>query len=275
MIDPSVLTQLLKNIGFSEKEATVYLTLLELNEALPAGIARKTGLKRPTTYLVLEELQKRGIVSSVKKSGVLYYQASKPEVFLEKERQRMGNVNKTLETLSTALPELQSLHQQYAATPQMSVYYGKEGLIQIMEDSLEAKTELLCWVNSDMALHSILSDYYPTYIRKKVKNKLWLRGIFGYDKTALLFKKNGKKELREVYLVPKDKFYFDNEINIYDDKISIISHEDEMGVIIQNEHIANTQRAIFNLAFEHAKELEMQILTKDDIDYLSSSLSKK
>lgn len=244
MIDPVSLTQLLKNLGFSEKEATVYLTLLELNEALPAAIARKSGLKRPTTYLALETLQARGVVSSIKKSGVLYYQASKPELFLEKERRHVAAMDQTLNTLATALPELQSLHQQYAVTPQMSVYYGKEGLIQVMEDSLTSKTELLCWVNSDMALHSVLKEYYPTYIKKKVKNKLWLRGIFGYDKTALLFKKNGKKELREVYLVPKDKFYFDNEINIYDDKVSIISHEDQTGVIIQNKQVSSFKMSI-------------------------------
>ncbi len=268
MIDPSVLTQLLKNIGFSEKEATVYLTLLELNEALPAGIARKTGLKRPTTYLVLEELQKRGIVSSVKKSGILYYQASKPEVFLEKERQRITSMNKTLETLTTALPELQALHQQYAATPQMSVYYGKEGLIQVMEDTLTAKGDILCWSNTDLAVNTLLKDYHPSYVKKKVKRKIWSKCLFLEDAIGRNFKKRSKEELREVRFLPEDERVFGNEINIYDDKVSIISHEDQVGVIIQNKNIAETQRAIFELCFKMAKQLEKEVLTKDDIEFL-------
>lgn len=249
MIDPAPLTQLLKNLGFSEKEATIYLTLLELNEALPAAIARKSGLKRPTTYLVLETLQVRGVVSSIKKSGVLYYQASKPEVFLDKERQHMASMDQTLSTLAIALPELQSLHQQYAVTPQMSVYYGKEGLIQVMEDTLTTKTELLCWANPELA-YSLLEDYYPSYIRKKVKRKIWLRGIFCQDKVAEKFKRREREELRDIRLIPKKDYPFKNEINIYDDKVAIISHEDRVGVIIQNKNIADTQRAIFELCFK-------------------------
>jgi sugar-specific transcriptional regulator TrmB len=255
MIDPTSLTQLLKNLGFSEKEATVYLTLLELNEALPAAIARKSGLKRPTTYLVLETLQARGVVSSIKKSGVLYFQASKPELFLEKERRHVAAMDQTLDTLATALPELQSLHQQYAVTPQMSVYYGKEGLIQVMEDTLTTKTELLCWANPELA-YSLLEDYYPSYIRKKVKRKIWLRGIFCQDEIAEKFKRKGKKELRDIRLIPKKDYPFKNEINIYDDKVAIISHEDQVGVIIQNKNIADTQRAIFELCFKSCKTPE-------------------
>lgn len=78
----------------------------------------------------------------------------------------------------------------------------------------------------------------------------------------------GKEELREVYLVPKEKFPFENEINIYDDKVAIISHADKVGVIIQNQSIADTQKAIFKLAFEYAQIVESKTLTKEDLLYL-------
>ena len=55
-------------------------------------------------------------------------------------------------------------------------------------------------------------------------------------------------------------YLFKNEINIYDDKVAIISHEDQIGVIIQNKNIADTQRSIFELGFEYAKILEKQKL---------------
>lgn len=257
MIDLKQLQFLLQTLGFSDKEAQVYLLLLELNEALPSVIARKTGLKRPTVYMVLEELQKRGLVSSIKRSNVLYYQSSKPEFFLEKERADLLQKNRSLEALSTSLPELLALHHQYAATPQMSVYYGKEGLIQVMEDTLTSKTELLCWANPEV-VYSVLESYYPIYIKKKVQRKIWLRGIFCQDKIGERFKTRSKKELREVILIPKEKYPFKNEINIYDDKVAIISHADKVGIIIQNQDIADSQRAIFNLAFDYAKILNKE-----------------
>ena len=79
------LNKILENNGLSEKEAKVYLTLLELKEALPSSISRRSGIKRPTTYVVLDQLQKKGLVSYVKKGKWQYFQAINPHSLLEKE----------------------------------------------------------------------------------------------------------------------------------------------------------------------------------------------
>ena len=243
------LNKILQHIGLSDKEAKIYLTLLEFKEALPSTISRRSGVKRPTTYVVLDQLQKQGLVSHVKKGKLEYFQPVNPHSLLERE---YGKYH----ALEEALPELLQMHQKYAVTPQMQVFEGKEGLIRIMEDTLTTKTDLLCWADVTIAVATCLDDYYPEYIRKKVERKIWLRGIFCDDAFARQFKKRGEAELREVYLIPKNKFPFKNEINIYDDKVAIISHEDNIGVIIKNKNISDTQRAIFKLGFEYAKILE-------------------
>jgi sugar-specific transcriptional regulator TrmB len=250
MIDITEIQTILEKLGFSEKEAQIYLILLELNEALPSAIARKANLKRPTTYLVLEQLQKKGLVSSVKKEGTLFYRATKPEVFIENEEQQLKNNQAALEVLSQSLPELASLHEKYSATPQMSVFHGKEGLIQIMEDTLTTKGNILCWSNTDLAVNTLLKDYHPSYVSKKIKRGIWSKCLFLEDEMGIRFKERSKKELREVHFLPENEYPFGNEINIYDDKVSIISHDDQVGVIIQNKNIANTQRAIFELCFK-------------------------
>ena len=254
MTNLSDIALLLQKLGLSKREAEIYLALLELNEALPSTLAKKVGQKRPTCYLTLEKLQTRGLASSVKKKGLLYYQATKPDYFLEKERARAQELEKTLTSLTSALPELLTLHQKFTATPQMSVFYGKEGLIQIMEDTLSTKENLLCWANVELAYNS-LRDYYPSYIKKKVARKIWVRGIFCDDETGRKFQSRGTKEFREVYLIPKAEYPMKNEIIIYDDKVSILSHEDQIGVIIQNQNIADTQKAIFKFAFEQARKI--------------------
>ncbi|MFA6527925.1 MAG: helix-turn-helix domain-containing protein [Candidatus Gracilibacteria bacterium] len=255
------LQKTLERIGLSDKEASVYLTLLGFQEALPSVISRKSGVKRPTTYVILEYLEKRGLASHVKKGTTLYYRALNPYALLEDQHRRYSD-------LERALPELVGLHEKYAAIPQMTVYEGKEGIVEIMEDTLKTSTELLCWADVISSATTLLKDYYRSYVDTKVKRKIWLRGIFCYDKLALEYKKRGEEELREVYLIPKDKFPFKNEINIYDDKVAIVSHQDKVGVIIQNKNIADTQRSIFNFGFEYAKILEKGILTKEDIKYL-------
>ncbi len=59
----------LSALGLSQKEATVYVALLELGTASVQAIARRADLVRPTTYVILEALTKKGLVQP--KRGVV------------------------------------------------------------------------------------------------------------------------------------------------------------------------------------------------------------
>lgn len=259
------LNTVLTDLGLSDKEARIYLALLQLNKSVPGIISRKANIKRPTTYVLLENLIKKGIVTTITKNKVIHYQAVDPKILLETEKTKV-------ERLENILPELVSIKNTFGIEPQMSVFHGEKGLIEIMEDTLTTKEELLCWCDVDIAVSTVLSNYFPTYLKKKIEKKIWLRGIFTYNQAGLRHKKMGKEELREVFLVSKEKFPFENEINIYDDKVAIISHQDRVGVIIQNQSIADTQKAIFKFAFEYAQIVEAKLLTKKDKRYLESAL---
>lgn len=255
------LTRILQNIGLSSKEAKIYLALLDLGEALPSTIAKKAAIKRPTTYLILDQLLDKGLVTKIKKKGYSHFQPINPHSLLEDQYQRFHD-------LETILPELLEKRDRYAVQPDVAFYEGRKGLIRIMEDTLTSSGDILTWMDASLAAGTVLKDYYPTYIKKKKQKNIWVRGIFTYDQEALKFKKSGPEELREVYLIPKKEFPFKNEINIYNDKVAIISHEDQMGVIIRNQNIADTQRSIFKLGLRSAKILEQETLTKKDRDYL-------
>ena len=136
----------------------------------------------------------------------------------------------------------------------MTVFEGIAGLKRIMNDTLTSTTEILAWADIKLATES-LPDFYPEYVKERVKRGIWARAIFGDDLVAREFKKREREQLREVYLVPKRIYPFSNEINIYDSKVAVLAHEDQLGVIIQNQAIAETQRAIFRLGFEYAKML--------------------
>lgn len=253
----------LEKIGLTEKEALIYITLTEIGEAPPSVIAKSAKLKRPTTYVILEQLVEKGIVGHVKKRDQKMFSPVDPNFLLEYEK-------KKFEELEEVIPELVTLKNLYKKAPRISLFEGDEGIIQILDDSLTAKDEIYCWSNTGLASSTALHQYHPFFLKKKIDKKIYSKCLFTYDKNGLQFKKNSKKELREVYLVPLEKFPFENEINIYNDKISIISLKDKIGVIIQNQNIADTQRAIFNLGFEYAKLFEKDLLTKEDRFFLRS-----
>jgi len=55
----------------------------------------------------------------------------------------------------------------------------------------------------------------------------------------------------DIHIIPKKKYYITNDILIYNDVFAIMSLEkgNLLGVEIENEEIAKTQRSIFDLVW--------------------------
>ncbi len=68
----------LQNLNFKPKEVKLYLALLELGEANMERLVAKSGLKRATTYDVIESLKKKGFIAITKKAKKTFYYAENP-----------------------------------------------------------------------------------------------------------------------------------------------------------------------------------------------------
>jgi len=255
--------KILRGIGLSEKEVKIYLALLDFGEALPRVIANRSGVKRSTAYFTLNEMVKRGIATKVKIGGYDHYQPINPQTLLNQQ-------NKLFQDLESIVPALLARQGRFSIQPQITIHHGREGVIHVMEDSLSTDGEIFGWANIDEAATGYLKDYYPEYIKKKNKRKIWVRGIFTGGPEGRKFQERSIKELREVYTIPEDIFPFANEVNIYDDRIFIISHADKLGIIIQNENIAETQRSIFKLSFYAAR-----LIDKEGREFYEKNLPKE
>lgn len=72
----------LKHIGLNEKEAQIYLSLLELGKATVLSVSKRSGIKRPTAYLVLESLVEKGFVSRIIKGKKTFFSSQNPKKLL-------------------------------------------------------------------------------------------------------------------------------------------------------------------------------------------------
>jgi len=236
---------IVKNLGLTEKEARVYLSCLELGSSAVSEIARRARINRVTTYDVLEKLMQRGMVNATTQEGTRSYDATDPAAIAADITQRARD-------FKSILPDLKRLRGD-AIHPRIRYFEGLEGMKAIYEDTLRAKTEILNYCNSGEVRH-YWPSYDEEYVRKRAKKKIFLRGIAPHDKHGISVHEQDKAAHREIRLVPNDQFLFSNEINIYDDKVSIISFKDQpiIGMIIESHAIADTQRAIFKMAWEFA-----------------------
>jgi len=69
----------LEKLGLSDKEAAVYLASLELGPSPVQVISRKAEVNRATTYVMIEVLLQKGLMSTFDKGKKTMYTAEKPE----------------------------------------------------------------------------------------------------------------------------------------------------------------------------------------------------
>ena len=68
----------LQEVGLQEKEAKVYIAMLELGRATAQDIAKKADVNRATTYFVMENLMKKGLASAIDEGPRQYFLPEDP-----------------------------------------------------------------------------------------------------------------------------------------------------------------------------------------------------
>jgi sugar-specific transcriptional regulator TrmB len=247
------ITLALQTLGLGEKEATVYVALLELGRGTVAQVGRKAGINRTTGYDILGSLANKGLVTISGKEPKSEYSAEPPEAvraFLEREAEAARErINKA----EAFLPELRA-----AATmqnrPRIKFYEGAEGLKHVYEDTLTSTEPIRAYANVD-DMHKGLPNYFPTYYRRRAAKGIAIRAIVPKTPTGIERATHDTEEKREIAFVPPDAFYFSPEINIYNNKVMIASWREKLGVIIESAEIADAMKKIYELAWAEAKRL--------------------
>lgn len=242
------LQRIIQSVGLSEREARIYIIGLKTGPAPASTYANKTRLNRITVYHHLEDLVSRGLFTRAVRKNVKWYEPIAPEKL-------SAYSQKNCETLTKALPELESLMGDTVSIPRVRYFEGTKGILDVYRETLGAKTELLNFSNSEL-VREFWKEYDKKYIAERVKKGIFLKGIL-LD-TALGKKLQGqdKKHNREIRLVSAKEFPVENEIIIYDNKVAIITfgpdESDRFAVVVESEQVASTQRHIFEMTWRFA-----------------------
>jgi len=247
----------LLSIGFSKKEASVYLALLELGKRTVSPIARKAGINRTTAYDILDSLAGKGLISVSGKQPLQEYAAESPEKILALAQKEIENKQQQLKQAESLVPQLKSLHN-VSDRAKITFYEGKQGLEQVYEDTLTSHEQIRAFANYD-DMEKALPGYFPKYFYRRSKKGIKIRAIFPHTEPSLKLAEKDTEQLRETAIVPTKDFSFTPEINIYDNKVMIASWKEKLGIIIESAEIADAMKKIFELAWAEAKRLDKKV----------------
>jgi sugar-specific transcriptional regulator TrmB len=236
--------------GLKPQETLVYLACLSIGEATVGELAKKASIQRTFVYDVAEDLIRKGLFSKIVADGIRRFSAISIERFKKIQLSKIGEFEEIL-------PELRAL-QSAGNEPKVQFFRGKEGVFAALYDtlSLPRGSEIVGYATMT-GLYSDEMEKSLEYLNLRIKKGITLRELApDTEETREITEKN-EEHLRQTRLLPKEKFPFMNEINIYGDKIAIMSVQGEyLAVIIESESIAKTQRMIFELAWRGAKDFQ-------------------
>lgn len=243
------LIKLLEQSGFTKKESLVYLALLEVGQGRVIEIAKKTELKRPIIYVILEGLIKRGYISEIPDKKINSYQATDPAVILRK-------LQMTTKDFSEMLPFLRTLSNKGSQRPKITYHETKEGIWNTYEEMSQTATPFF------ITSHTRIKRHFPNGV------DAWLgglkRGVYKFKSNNLVPEteeeiKIGKEFLKlgqKVRVLPELKG-MNMDFAIFNNKLAITSLADEpFIVIIESEELVKSMRPIFEIAWQRGKEIK-------------------
>lgn len=240
--------EILESMGFTKKEAFLYLKLLELKNASVNDLSRASGIPRVSIYDLTESMHKKGFISEIEKNKKKYFSPSDPNIIL-------NNAENRITAFKDIIPFLVNLSAKSSKYPKIRFFEGLESLKEIYNDTL---TEKDCTIYSYLDRRPFpqsFLQFIKKYIDKRIKKGIFAYVICPYSLKGEKYKKEDKKSMRITKLIKKPWFELSTEIQIYGNKVSIANFgEYKIGIIIEDKNIAFSMQNIFKLLWENIKE---------------------
>jgi len=237
----------LQNIGLTEKQAVVYSALLELGEANMTDLAGHAGLKRPTVYLIIDELELLGMVSQITKGKKKMYSAVHPKRIAE-------ILDSRKKQFQEVLPELVAKYGSLQGKPKVQMLEGIEGVrkaYQIAFDLMKENKNEGLWIGNIGFLEENFPDMVKSYKDTigSLKNYTIREINFG-DEGSITYtkelKEKNKKYHQGIYINDEGSSGLTDQF-IIGNKVIFFSIDKQLfTLIVEGEEIAKSQRFLFD-----------------------------
>ncbi|MDR3642755.1 MAG: helix-turn-helix domain-containing protein [Candidatus Doudnabacteria bacterium] len=238
----------LKQAGLNEKQAAVYMALLELGTATVHPIATKAQVKRPTTYLILEDLQARGLVSVVPRARKVLYTAESPEKIV-------SDLGRKQDLVKRYLPQLLALYNAKVDKPQVLLFEGKDAVREVYERILDAKE--VAWFSTIRDIISVYPDFPKKLNDEAMKGRVKVRELLTKSPADLEYIKTMRhgENFSQRFVKGEGDFMTDN--CLYDGNAVFFSFQPYISAIqIRSQGIYRSLTSLYEFAWKASEPID-------------------
>ncbi len=251
--EEKILTSILNLCGLSDKESRIYWILVNRGVLSGAELVEISSFKKGNTYALLHQLEKKGLIITISKGKKTFFHPEPPQKVFDLLQKKVAQTQQAQIFFEQTLPSLSSRYKLAIHRPVISYFEGEDGIKKIFEDVYSKKNEPVYGCvdleESDKTFPLYISEQL---IPKRIRNKVLAKSFLGKSPKAIELQKEDIKQLRESVLLDKEKYPLPAEIDVYEDKIALLSFKkgEFTGILIENKEIAESLKSIFKLAHE-------------------------
>ena len=240
-------TTILEDLGLTQAEIKVYVSLLELGCATAGPILEKSSLQNSVVHRALHSLSEKGLVNFIVEGKRKNYQATDPDNFYN----FIDDKKKRFEQL---LPELKKRQLFAYEKKEATLYKGKRGINEIYNLLLNSGgKEYNTFGGGKRVTYDIMGEsWWKNLHAKRIEKKIKSRQVF--DETIRKFGENlNRLPLTNIRFLSQG-FEQLTETVICGNRVAInIFTESPYGILIEDKIVFDGYRKYFELLWEKAK----------------------
>ncbi len=243
----------LSDLGLLEREAKVYLASLELGRATADMLSKHSKVNRSTTYVQLESLMKKGLVSTFEEDKKAYFAPESPELLKRLLARQRDEVSARERDLGQVLPELLKQFEGAGERPVVRFFPREAGINTAREEMLKTKDKKMYSLFTVGLLAKLYSEkQLDDYSTRR-------RGLGILSRAIYLHKAHyemaGFDKLTERRFMPPEVLPLTIDITIFDDKVAIYSLKGSLfAMIIESKQIASSIKMMFDFFWANAQK---------------------
>lgn len=259
----------LKELGFNDKEIEILNILGNKGSSDVTYISKTTNIPRSSVYRYLEDLKTKGIINwelTTQGKNVILASFDQLKSKLEDQKEEL---NSRIDLLNQLPSDFSQLLKISKSQPSVRYYEGKEGIRQIIWNTLKSKNLIKVYSNAirkEILGEKWLRDYCMEFIKRDLNEKVLGDTEYANDS----YQKYGG---REKYYSPVNEYYkrsderildkkmlqIKGEMYIYDNIVSFYTWEGNelVGSEIESEFISGTQSSIFDVLWDLTNEVDV------------------
>ncbi|MAG02964.1 hypothetical protein CMI42_06505 [Candidatus Pacearchaeota archaeon] len=248
-------TKLLQDIGLTEGETRVYLSLLKIGESTTGPLSKEAEVSSSKVYKILDRLIKKGLVGHSTKGKTKHFSALDPKRILDFMDDKEKEMLIRRERVRKLIPELER-EQRGGKKPYAVVYEGFTAITNYIRGIIDELKggEGYQVINANYGGdYPGLREFFYKFHKERSKRKINVKMLGNYGIRGKLEKST--HHTADIRYLPQ-QFIFNMQIFIYKNKLFIIvwEHKYPTAFLIESVEAVKGFNHYFNAMWKIAKK---------------------